>query len=352
MSSSDELEPPEFDELDEPELPELPEPLDELPELLEPPPDEPELLELPELLEPLDEPELPELLELLELLEPLELLDEPDELDLFELPEPVERDGAAVARLELSDGAFVLFGADVAAVFAFASLLSLLPELFSRSLTRSLSVSFSVSRVCIVSFISSVSEEKSLFPIKVHAPIKDTQNTTSAQSITPSTRPIFFPIEPFFFVFTGFVDIDVEPFVERIYETPFNKACIPKKFSRYPVMRFPSAPRFNIPVSTSIIMIPDTIIPQKIAGKAYLKRISSSAAIIEPVHAPVVGSGMATNRKIPIALAFISPSAFFLALVSSQCFFKPFHNGAKQQKNERNHQKVTENRQGVTPNHV
>ena len=309
MSPSDELEPLELDELDEP--------LDELPELPEPPLDEPDEPELPEPLElPLDEPELPdELPEPLELLEPPELLDEPDELELFELPELLERDGVAVALLELSDGAFVLFGAVVAAVF---DLVLLLPELFSRSLTRSLRVSFSVSRVCIVSFISSVSEEKSLFPMSVHAPIKDTQNTTSAQSITPSTSPIFFPIEPFFFDFTGFVDIDVEPFVERIYETPFDKACIPKKFSRYPVMRFPSAPRFNIPVSTSIIMIPDTIIPQKIAGKAYLKRISSSAAIIEPVHAPVVGSGMATNRKIPIALAFISPSAFLLALVSSQ----------------------------------
>ena len=74
--------------------------------------------------------------------------------------------------------------------------------------------------------------------MSVHAPIKDTQNTASAHNITPSTKAIFFatePLFPFFFDFTGFVDIEVEPFDERIYETPFDKAY-------YPVIRFPSAP--------------------------------------------------------------------------------------------------------------
>ena len=46
------------------------------------------------------------------------------------------------------------------------------------------------------------------------------------------------------------------------------------------------------------------IVPKKIAGNAYASLISKSAAIIEPVRAPVPGRGIATKMKSPNAEYF------------------------------------------------
>lgn len=55
------------------------------------------------------------------------------------------------------------------------------------------------------------------------------------------------------------------------------------------------------PYASAVMMIPAITTPQKITGTAFLSRRSISAAISDPVHAPVPGSGIATNSRSPHA---------------------------------------------------
>ena len=57
-------------------------------------------------------------------------------------------------------------------------------------------------------------------------------------------------------------------------------------------------------------------IPSKIALKAFLISISISDATSAPVHAPVPGSGMPTNKTSPQNSYFSIWSRFFIALFS------------------------------------
>ena len=63
-------------------------------------------------------------------------------------------------------------------------------------------------------------------------------------------------------------------------------------------------------------MMPAVTTPSAIGGKASLTRISSMAAMSEPVHAPVPGSGMATNKNRPQKRARRTVSDFLSARCS------------------------------------
>ena len=67
-----------------------------------------------------------------------------------------------------------------------------------------------------------------------------------------------------------------------------------------------------------------------IGGIAFLGGTSKKFAISEPIHAPVPGSGIATNRNKPSATKFcnLSLSSIFLVALSvaqSIIFFNGFH---------------------------
>ena len=63
-------------------------------------------------------------------------------------------------------------------------------------------------------------------------------------------------------------------------------------------------------------MMPAVTTPSAIGGKASLTRISSMAAMSEPVHAPVPGSGMATKMNRPQKRARRTVSDFLSARCS------------------------------------
>ena len=53
------------------------------------------------------------------------------------------------------------------------------------------------------------------------------------------------------------------------------------------------------PCVSMVMMQPAMATPRKMTGTARFKRILSTAAMSAPVHAPVPGSGMATNSSSP-----------------------------------------------------
>jgi hypothetical protein len=65
------------------------------------------------------------------------------------------------------------------------------------------------------------------------------------------------------------------------------------------------------------IIIPAVITPSEMLGNEYLNLISKSDAASAPDHAPVPGSGMATNRNSPNALYLIILALFASVLLSS-----------------------------------
>ena len=88
--------------------------------------------------------------------------------------------------------------------------------------------------------------------------------------------------------------------------------------------------------------------PAKIAGNAFFIRISSIAAISEPVHAPVPGSGTATNKNKPHPAYLTIEAECLCALFSthtailSKCliFFHPLQHETNKQKNNRNRNQI------------
>ena len=77
-------------------------------------------------------------------------------------------------------------------------------------------------------------------------------------------------------------------------------------------------------------IIPATSTPITIGGIAFLGGKSKKFAIKEPTHAPVPGSGMATNRNKPRAVKFCRRgllAMFFVALLLAQSItaLKGFH---------------------------
>ena len=53
------------------------------------------------------------------------------------------------------------------------------------------------------------------------------------------------------------------------------------------------------PCVSMVMMHPAMVTPRKMTGTARFRRISSTAAMSAPVHAPVPGSGMATKSSSP-----------------------------------------------------
>ena len=58
-------------------------------------------------------------------------------------------------------------------------------------------------------------------------------------------------------------------------------------------------------------MQPDKSTPMAMATKAFLTLISNKDAATQPVHAPVIGNGIATNKMSPIAPYLRTSSALF-----------------------------------------
>ena len=74
-------------------------------------------------------------------------------------------------------------------------------------------------------------------------------------------------------------------------------------------------PPLAIAVSPSII-IPAVNTPATITGTAFFGSRSKKFAISEPIHAPVPGTGIATNRNTPNSVAFFSFSLSAIFLVA------------------------------------
>ena len=72
----------------------------------------------------------------------------------------------------------------------------------------------------------------------------------------------------------------------RKENTPFDKAA-------------PIHTSILTPCVSMVMMHPAMVTPRKMTGTARFKRISSTAAMSAPVHAPVPGSGMATKSSRP-----------------------------------------------------
>ena len=72
----------------------------------------------------------------------------------------------------------------------------------------------------------------------------------------------------------------------RKENTPFDKAA-------------PIQISILTPCVSMVMMHPAMVTPRKMTGTARFKRISSTAAMSAPVHAPVPGSGMATKSSRP-----------------------------------------------------
>ena len=72
----------------------------------------------------------------------------------------------------------------------------------------------------------------------------------------------------------------------RKENTPFDKAA-------------PIHTSILTPCVSMVMMHPAMVTPRKMTGTARFKRISSTAAMSAPVHAPVPGSGMATKSSSP-----------------------------------------------------
>ena len=68
--------------------------------------------------------------------------------------------------------------------------------------------------------------------------------------------------------------------------TPFDKAA-------------PIQTSILTPCVSMVMMHPAMVTPSRMTGTARFKRISSTAAMRAPVHAPVPGSGMATKSSSP-----------------------------------------------------
>ena len=72
----------------------------------------------------------------------------------------------------------------------------------------------------------------------------------------------------------------------RKENTPFDKAA-------------PIHTSILTPCVSMVMMHPAMVTPRKMTGTARFKRISSTAAMSAPVHAPVPGNGMATKSSSP-----------------------------------------------------
>ena len=72
----------------------------------------------------------------------------------------------------------------------------------------------------------------------------------------------------------------------RKENTPFDKAA-------------PIHTSILTPCVSMVMMHPAMVTPSRMTGTARFKRISSTAAMSAPVHAPVPGSGMATKSSRP-----------------------------------------------------
>ena len=72
----------------------------------------------------------------------------------------------------------------------------------------------------------------------------------------------------------------------RKENTPFDKAA-------------PIHMSILTPCVSMVMMHPAMVTPRKMIGTARFKRISSTAAMSAPVHAPVPGNGMATKSSSP-----------------------------------------------------
>ena len=68
--------------------------------------------------------------------------------------------------------------------------------------------------------------------------------------------------------------------------TPFDKAA-------------PIQTSILTPCVSMVMMHPAMVTPSRMTGTARFRRISSTAAMSAPVHAPVPGSGMATKSSSP-----------------------------------------------------
>ena len=68
--------------------------------------------------------------------------------------------------------------------------------------------------------------------------------------------------------------------------TPFDKAA-------------PIQTSILTPCVSKVMMHPAMVTPSRMTGTARFRRISSTAAMSAPVHAPVPGSGMATKSSSP-----------------------------------------------------
>ena len=72
----------------------------------------------------------------------------------------------------------------------------------------------------------------------------------------------------------------------RKENTPFDKAA-------------PIQTSILTPCVSMVMMHPAMVTPSRMTGTARFRRISSTAAMSAPVHAPVPGSGMATKSSSP-----------------------------------------------------
>ena len=72
----------------------------------------------------------------------------------------------------------------------------------------------------------------------------------------------------------------------RKENTPFDKAA-------------PIQTSILTPCVSMVMMRPAMVTPSRMTGTARFRRISSTAAMSAPVHAPVPGSGMATKSSSP-----------------------------------------------------
>ena len=90
-----------------------------------------------------------------------------------------------------------------------------------------------------------------------------------------------------------------------------------------------------IPKLAKVTITPEIIIPLTIIGKAYQNLIPKTNAAIEPVQAPVIGSGIATKNNKNNAPYFSNFSLFFRRVLLKSHSKNTLNNRHRHKKSEK-----------------